>query len=152
MTSTRTKSIYAFIAAFSIPLASHAATPDSHDSHHPTSADAVQIAQAMPANPGTGMGARVAMPGYTQQMQAMQQMHDKMLAAKTPDERNALMLEQMNLMHGGMAMMGQMGSTTMPGVSGHMAGPDGTLEQRMEMMQSIMQLMMDRMQYAPAAK
>ena len=152
MTYTRMKSIYALIAAISIPLASQAATPDSHDSHHPASADAVQIAQAKPANPGMGMGGTGAMPGYAEQMQTMQQMHDKMLAAKTPEERNALMAEQMKLMHGGMAMMGRMGSGTMPGTSGHMAGRDGTLEQRMDMMQSMMQMMMDRMQYAPAAK
>ena len=32
------------------------------------------------------------------QMKAMQQMHEKMVAAKTPAERNALMAEQMKLM------------------------------------------------------
>jgi hypothetical protein len=156
MTSTGAKSLSVFIAVFSaamsIPLAGLAAAPDAHDSVHPASADAFQVAQAMPANPGMGMGGTATLPGYTEQMQAMQQMHDKMLAAKTPDERNALMAEQMKLMHGGMAMMGRMGSTTMHGGSGHMAGADAMLEQRIDMMQSMMQMMMDRMQYAPAAK
>ena len=50
------------------------------------------------------MGGMAAMPGYTDQMQAMQAMNEKMLAAKTPEERNALMTEHMKLMQNGMGM------------------------------------------------
>ncbi len=62
------------------------------------------------------------------QMKAMQQMHDKMLAAKTPEERNALIAEQMKLMQDGMNMMGGMGGANM------------------------MQMMMDRTQTIPVTK
>lgn len=44
-----------------------------------------------------------------QQMQMMQDMHQKMAAAKTPQERQALMAEHMKAMQGGMAMMCEMG-------------------------------------------
>ena len=112
--------------------------------------DATQNNPTAPARPADA--GRSAMPGYASQMQAMQQMHDKMLAAKTPEERNALMAEHMKLMRSGMAMMGEMGPGMMQGPSGHMAGRNGTLEQRMDMMQAMMQMMMDRMAAMPPAK
>ncbi len=98
------------------------------------------------------MGGTAAMPGYADQMKAMQAMHDKMVAAKTPEERNALMAEQMKLMQSGMGMMGRMGPGAMAGKPGDMAGRQGMLEQRMDMMQSMMQMMMDRLPPAPATK
>ena len=39
------------------------------------------------------------------QMSKMQTIHDKMMAAKTPQERQKLMTEQMQAMQEGMAMM-----------------------------------------------
>lgn len=39
------------------------------------------------------------------QMQSMQEMRNKLLAARTPEERSKLMAEQMKLMQGGMDMM-----------------------------------------------
>jgi hypothetical protein len=80
----------------------------------------------------------------------MQAMHNKMMAAKTPEERNALMAEQMKLMQGGMGMMGRMGPGAMAGKPGDMAARQGMMEQRMDMMQSMM--MMDRTAPAPAMK
>jgi len=53
-------------------------------------------------------GARVTTPtpaGYEQQMKTMQEMHQKMSAARTPDERAALMKDHMKTMHDGMGMM-----------------------------------------------
>jgi hypothetical protein len=94
-------------------------------------------------------------PGHADQMKAMQQMHEKMLAAKTPAERNALMAEQMKLMQNGMNMMGGMGGMgagAAPGKPADMAARQGMMEQRMDMMQSMMQMMMDRMQSVPATK
>lgn len=106
------------------------------------------------------------------QMQSMRELHDKMLAARMPEERSKLMAEQMKLMQGGMDMMGGMG----PGMGMRMAGPGihpdaaagrqgampmgapdaGTrmqmIEKRMEMMQSMMQMMMDRTAPAPVGK
>jgi hypothetical protein len=68
-------------------------------------------------------------------MKAMQEMHQKMLNAKTPAERQALMADHMTAMQGGMAMMKEMhamhgmgatgGKAPMPGMGG-MAGMGGT--------------------------
>jgi hypothetical protein len=93
-----------------------------------------------------------AMPGYADQMKAMQSMHDKMLAAKTPEERNALMTEQMKLVQSGMGMMGRMGPGAMAGKPGDMAARQGMMEQHMDMMQSMMQMMIDRLPPASAMK
>ena len=150
MTLIRTFSIIALAGIVALPLQSPAATQEPQDAHHPENTDAIQNNQPAPAKPADA--GRGAMPGYASQMQAMQQMHDKMLAAKTPEERNALMAEHMKLMRSGMAMMGEMGSGMMQGPSGHMAGRNGTLEQRMDMMQAMMQMMMDRMAAMPSAK
>jgi len=54
-----------------------------------------------------------------QQMTAMRSLHEQMLKAKTPEERNALMSGHRGLMQNGVQMMGGMG----PGVGPHgMAG------------------------------
>jgi len=72
-----------------------------------------------------------AQSGMMQQMQSMQAMHAKVMTAKTPAERAALMKEHMALMQSGMSMM---------------QGMHGTASaQRMDMMQMMMQMMMDRM-------
>ena len=126
----------------------------AHDGHQPAATAPDQVAQAKPATPGmgTGMAGSTTMPAHAGQMKAMQAMHDKMVAAKTPEERNALMAEQMKLMRSGMGMMGGMGSGAMAGQPGDMAARQGMLTQRMDMMQSLMQMMMDRMAPAPASK
>jgi hypothetical protein len=90
------------------------------------------------------------MPGMEAQMKMMSEMHDKMLAAKTPEERNALMAEHMKIMQSGISMMGDMGPGAMMAKPDDMAARQGMLEQRMDMMQSMMQMMMDRMQSVPA--
>ena len=71
--------------------------PDNHTAHHPPGA-----AAATPATPTPGQ--------MDSMMKSMQEMHDKMMAAKTPEERAKLMNEHMKLMQDGMAMMGQMRS------------------------------------------
>ena len=144
------------VAATTIAMSTWAASDAQHDSHHPATTATIQVAQASAATPGMGMGmgkaGMAAMPGSADQMKAMQAMHDKMMAAKTPEERNALMAEQMKLMHDGMGMMGRMGPGAMAGKPGDMGARQGMMEQRMDMMQSMMQMMMDRMAPAPAAK
>jgi hypothetical protein len=101
-------------------------------------------------------------------MQAMRSMHDRIVGARTPEQRQALMAEHLRLMQDGMAMMGGMGPGAGLGM-GMMSGDKGAgsmpagpmtpemrqqmLEKRMEMMQSMMQMMMDRMPApAPASK
>jgi len=69
---------------------------------------------------------------YDQQMQSMQDMHRKMAAAKTPEERRALMDEHMKAMQGGMRMMCEMG-----------AAPDAS-RRCGEMRDMTMKMMMDR--------
>lgn len=86
-------------------------------------------------------------------MQAMHEMHQKMMAAKTPEERNALMAAHMKTMQDGMAMMKEMpmqGMRGMPGMTTDMAARHQTMEKQMQMMQSMMEMMMDRMPATPA--
>ena len=152
MNCVRTISMFTAIAATTMASTAWAANDEQHDAHHPAATATVQLAQATPGTPGMGMGGAAAMPGYADQMKAMQAMHDKMLVAKTPEERNALMAEQMKLMQSGMGMMGRMGPGAMAGKPGDATARQGMMEQRLEMMQSMMQMMMDRLQPVPATK
>lgn len=131
-----------------------AAGADAHAGHHPAAA----------ATPATA--APSAMGDHMKNMQAMR---DKMMNAKTPAERQALMDEHMKSMHEGMAMMkGMQGMGNMQGKPG-MAGMSGmkdmpmkdmakhhqAMEMHMEMMQTMMEMMMQRMPGAampPAGK
>lgn len=118
-------------ASFSIQAAD-----DSHAAHHLGGAASAPISTSM------GMGSP-DMARMDTQMRAMGAMHDRMMAAKTPEERSALMTEQMTTMQEGMTMMN--GMSPMGGMKGGMATQRGMMEKRMEMMQSMMQMMLDRM-------
>ena len=86
-------------------------------------------------------------------MKAMHEMHDKLLAAKTPAERDALTAEHMKIMQDGMTMMNSMSPGRMGGsgaMKGDMAARHQAMEARMEMMQATMQMMMDRLPTTPA--
>lgn len=137
------------------------AKPDNdHAAHHGPG-----NAPAAAAQPSRGADA------YDQQMKAMQEMHQKMQAAKTPAERSRLMDEHMKLMQSGMAMMGQMrgagpgmgmrrpdaqagsgqpgapSAGPMPGMMGmgaDMGSMHMHMERRMAMMERMMQMMVDR--------
>jgi hypothetical protein len=105
-----------------------------HAAHHP------EGASAPAASPAPGAGA--ATPAQMDmQMKSMQLMHEKMMAAKTPEERQALMSEHMKSMHGGMAMMGQMKP---PSDKGAKSMTPEMMSKRMDMMEMMMQMMMDR--------
>ena len=85
------------------------------------------------------------------QMKAMQEMHDKMMAAKTPEERSALMAEHMKSMQEGMDMMkgmGGMGGPKSPATN--VPERQTMMEQRMDMMQTMMEMMVDRLPPTPA--
>ena len=102
------------------------------------------------------------------QMKKMRDMHEKMTAAKTPEERSKLMAEHMKTMQDGMQMMGSMsgmhgGATAgmpaapgaadtmpMPSMAGGMGAHHQMMEKRMAMMESMMQMMMDRMPAQPS--
>jgi len=166
MTYLRTFASIAVLTSAALTAPAWAANGDQNDSHHPANDTVAQAAQAQSGSPGAGMRAGTTAPDYASQMKAMQQMHDAMLAAKTPEEHSALMAKQMKLMQGGMNMMGSMGGMSMmgrgmgsgmgtgaaPGKSADMATRQDMLEQRMDMMQSMMQMMTDRLQALPATK
>jgi len=141
------KLIGVLAAAAAVMLAGCSSFPGSgakqaeeHDAHHPAAETAPKVDPAR----------------FDQQMKTMQEMHRKMMAAKTPAERAALMREHRKVMQDGMAMMGQMGSGGMPmqgGMSSMPGGMQKDMMQRMEMMEMMMQMMVDReAPMPPAAK
>ena len=69
-------------------------------------------------------------PAMSDMMHQMQSMHAKMMAAKTPAERAALMPAHTAMMQKGMSMM---------------QGMQDVCAARVDMMQMMMQMMMDRM-------
>jgi len=98
------------------------------------------------------MGASGPMAAQDSRMKAMQDMHQKMVNASTPVERQALMADHMKAMQGGMAMMQEMqarhgaGGMGMMGSSGGAAPMAGMGEGRgMPSDKAIMQMMMDMM-------
>ena len=123
---------------------------DKFKDHHPAGAAPPAAARPLPGKTTPEM-ARM-----DNHMKSMREMHDKMMAAKTPEERNALTAEHMKVMQEGMALMNGMSPGGMGGMKGGMGAMKGgvdthyqMMEKRMEMMQSMMQMMMDRLP-APA--
>jgi len=97
------------------------------------------------AVPPGGAGKMAAMDN---KMKTMQEMHEKMMNAKTPEEKKALMAEHMKTMQDGMAMMSMMDGAGMQGkkpMPGNMKQRQLMMEKRMEMMELMMQMTMDRM-------
>ena len=135
-----------------------------------TASSALVACNTAPMMPmGTASAHHMATPDHMARMDAhmktMQGMHEKMMSAKTPEERNQLMAEHMKAMRDGMAMMegmsgggmggmhgtgGTGGTGGMKGMTGDMAARHQMMEKRMEMMQTMMKMMMDRMPAAPA--
>jgi acetylornithine/succinyldiaminopimelate/putrescine aminotransferase len=134
-----------------------AGTPWAQDSKAP-GAGAVAPAQPIPST--TPGGDTAAMDAHIKQMQVL---HDRMLAAKTPEERQAVMDEQRRAMQAGMGTMHQMrGGGMMGGMGGGMMGQKGRpadmptqmqmMQKRMDMMQMMMQTMMDQQGMTGAPK
>lgn len=102
------------------------------------------------------MAASDQMARMDAQMKTMQGMHEKMMNAKSAEERNKLMAEHMKTMQDGMAMMDRMsgagmgGMKGMPGMAGDLEARQQMMEKRLEMMQAMMKMMMDRMPPASA--
>ncbi len=136
------------LAMISVGTLVWAADDTQHDAHHPAGSSS-----APRAVPGK---ASIDMSGMNTQMKAMGEMHDKMMAAKTPEERNALMTEHIKIMQESIAIMMRGMSA---GAAGDMKGMQKSemathyqmMEKRMEMMQSMMQMMIDRLP-VPAGK
>jgi len=132
------------VALFSAGATAWAAPDDQHKPHHPAGAASGTAAKAMPVKPSL----QIAL--MDTQMKAMGAIHDKMMAAKTPEERNALMAEHMQAMQDGVTMMNGMAARGMNGMKGDIAAHHQMMDKRMEMMQATMQLMMDRLPAAQA--
>jgi len=94
------------IALLYTPLLAAAATPAEHDHNHGATA-------AASAAPASEQAVANALGNYDTQMQKMRDLHDRMMAAKTPAERHKLKQESMTLMHEGMTMMKSMSSAGM---------------------------------------
>ena len=130
------------LAIATIGAPAWAADADPHQAHPPGVAASAPAANSIPGK------ARME-----SQMKAMQEMHAKMMAAKTPAERDALMAEHMKIMQDGMTMMNGMSPGAMGGtgaMKGDMAARHQAMEARVKMMQATMQMMMDRLPAAPA--
>lgn len=138
----------AFVTACASPggaATAPSAKADEHASHHPEASTA---------------GPSASMPTMQERMEAMREMHDKMMNAKTPAERQALMADHMKAMQNGMDMMKGMGGRGAMG--GGMGDGKGMLaetvkrhrmmEDRMEMMQMMMEMMMQRLPSPPSTK
>lgn len=143
---------FALIAGLASNVQAQAQSPAEHEGHHPEGSASVPARSPEPAT-------RSAMGDMDRHMQKMQAMHEKMMAAKTPEQRQALMSEHMKLMREGMAMMkGMRGGMGMGmGMGNDGKGTAGMknggsvedrhrmMEKRMDMMEGMMQMMMDRM-------
>ena len=102
----------------------------------------------------SSMATPEAMIKMDDQMKSMRAMHDKMMAAKTPEERSKMMPEHMKSMQAGMAMMkgmpGMGDMKGMPAMSGDMDAHHKMMAKHMEMMQTMMSMMQQEMMTMPA--
>lgn len=143
MKLVRNLSLALALSAVGVP--NWAAQHDQHNAHHPAGPASAAASKSMPDKTTPEM-ARMA-----NQTRAMQEMHDRMMAAKTPEERNALMAEHMKTMQEGMGMMKGMGGMAGPkSPPTNMTERQTMMEQRMDMMQTMMEMMVDRLPQTPA--
>lgn len=131
MSRTRNAALVALLAAV---FSASCAQIETGHAHH----EAGPPAGASSARAGTMMSMEGPMKG-------MREMHEKWAAAKTQEERNALMAAHMKAMQDGMGALQSGGSPP-----ADMQQRQHMMEKRMEMMQSMMQMMMDRMPASPA--
>ena len=139
------RSLSLALAIAAVVASTWAAQDDQLQGHHPAGAASAPASNSMSNKPSPDM-ARM-----DTQMKAMREMHDKMMAAKTPEERNALMADHMKAMQEGMGMMKGMGGMTGPrSPPTDMTQRQTMMEQRMDIMQTMMEMMVDRLPQSPA--
>ena len=133
------------LALLAVTAPGWAAQHDPHKAHHPAGSASAAASKSMPAKTTPEM-ARMA-----EQTKGMQEMHARMMAAKTPEDRNALMADHMKTMQEGMGMMQGMGGMAGPkSPPTDMTQRQTMMEQRMDMMQTMMEMMADRLPQTPA--
>ncbi|WP_394755444.1 hypothetical protein [Rhodoferax sp.] len=129
---------------------------DAQHKQHQANVLATEQATAAPAASAAAPASAEKMAAMDGKMKAMNEMHQKMMNAKTPEEKKALMAEHMKTMQEGMKTMGMMGGAGMADMQakkpmpGNMGQHHQMMEKRMAMMESMMQMMMDRMPAAAA--
>jgi hypothetical protein len=129
---------------------------DAQHKQHQANVFATEQSTATTAASDAAPASAGKMAAMDNKMKSMDEMHQKMMAAKTPEEKKALMAEHMKTMQEGMKTMGMMGGAGMADMQGKKPMPDNMgdhhqmMEKRMAMMESMMQMMMDGMP-APAA-
>ena len=119
---------------------------------------------ASPASPAMSHGGEgMSMAAKEPRMKAMKDMHQKMMNARTPAEKQALMADHTKAMQDGMAMMKQMhgGKQGMAGMTSmgdgnvmqaEMAKREQMLADHAAMMQMMMDMMMQRMPASPTVQ
>lgn len=137
--------------AISTVLAFAAGTPLAQDAKAPAASPSATATQ-----PRASMATGSPMGQMDEHMKRMQALHDRMLGATTPEERQRVIDEQRKEMQRSMGMMNQMmhGGTTPGGTGTGMMGQRGMptdtgaqlqmMQKRMDMMQMMMQTMMDQ--------
>jgi hypothetical protein len=157
------KSIHKYALAMTLAAAApllYAADANDHTAHHPENAPAAS-APAAPSKPtNTAKAVNEQSMKMDAQMKTMREMHDKMMNAKTPEERKALMANHMKAMKDGMAMMSGMSGDMMGGAAkGNkptspqaMQQQMNMMQKKMDMMQTMMPMMMDCMETQMPAK
>ncbi len=144
------------IALATAAIGSWAQTDAQHKQHQANVLATEQSSAAQATSTATPSSAE-KMAAMDSKIKTMHEMHEKMMNAKTPEEKKALMAEHMKTMQDGMAMMSMMGGGGMAGMQGKKPMPGNMkqrqqmMEKRMEMMETMMQMMMDGMP-APAAQ
>lgn len=138
---------------------------EDHTAHHPADAASAPKPVPKPAAPkpaakpapakapsaAVDKGSMEKIGQMDAKMKAMQEMHQKFMAAKTPEERMALMPENMKAMQDAMGMMGGADKAPMMDkMPMDMMAKHQMMEKRMDMMQSMMSMMMDCMAAQPA--
>jgi hypothetical protein len=128
-----------------------AGAPLAQDAKAPASSPSATASQPRPS-----MNTSSPMGQMDEHMKNMQTLHDRMMSATTPEERQKVMEEQRKEMQGSMGMMNQMmrGGATPGGMGTGMMGQKGKpadagaqmqmMQKRMDMMQMMMQTMMDQ--------
>lgn len=102
------------------------------------------LAMPMGTAAASSMATPEAMARMDEQMKTMRAMHEKMMNAKTPEERSKLMPEHMKAMQGGMEMMKGMSGAGMGDMKG-MHGMAGDVDARHKMMAKHMEMMQTMM-------
>jgi len=138
------------IALATATIGAWAQTDAQHQQHQANVLATEQSSAAQAASTATP-GSAENMAAMDSKMKAMGEMHQKMMNAKTPEQKKALMAEHMKTMQEGMkmmSMMGGVGTADMPGqkpMPGNMGQHHQMMGKRMEMMETMMQMMMDQM-------